>query len=112
MVKERILAVPYTTVFIAQLPKETQDIIREDMKLHARENGYRLEWDAEARDYIGMTRRFCDIEEIYAHTKVDFCEPGENLLFYERCIRRDAGCPWKEWLMNRMRNYSPVILEL
>ena len=31
MVKERILAVPYTTVFIAQLPKETQDIIREDM---------------------------------------------------------------------------------
>ena len=37
MVKERILAVPYTTVFIAQLPKETQDIIREDMKLHARE---------------------------------------------------------------------------
>lgn len=49
MVKERILAVPYTTVFIAQLPKETQDIIREDMKLHARENGYRLEWDAEAR---------------------------------------------------------------
>ena len=77
MVKERILAVPYTTVFIAQLPKETQDIIREDMKLHARENGYRLEWDAEARDYIGMTRRFCDIEEIYAHTKVDFCEPGE-----------------------------------
>ena len=38
MVKERILAVPYTTVFIAQLPKETQDIIREDVKLHAREN--------------------------------------------------------------------------
>lgn len=69
MVKERILAVPYTTVFIAQLPKETQDIIREDMKLHARENGYRLEWDAEARDYIGMTRRFCDIEEIYALRK-------------------------------------------
>ena len=42
MVKERILAVPYTTVFIAQLPKETQDIIREDMKLHARENGIRM----------------------------------------------------------------------
>lgn len=84
MVKERILAVPYTTVFIAQLPKETQDIIREDMKLHARENGYRLEWDAEARDYIGMTRRFCDIEEIYAHTKVDFCEPGEDIEPYER----------------------------
>ena len=40
MVKERILAVPYTTVFIAQLPKETQDIIREDMKLHARENAW------------------------------------------------------------------------
>ena len=41
-------------------------------ELHARENGYRLEWDAEARDYIGMTRRFCDIEEIYAHTKSGF----------------------------------------
>ena len=89
MVKERILAVPYTTVFIAQLPKETQDIIREDMKLHARENGYRLEWDAEARDYIGMTRRFCDIEEIYAHTKVDFCEPGEDIEPYERSQQRN-----------------------
>lgn len=64
-------------------------IIREDMKLHARENGYRLEWDAEARDYIGMTRRFCDIEEIYAHTKVDFCEPGEDIEPYERSQQRN-----------------------
>lgn len=68
MVKERILAVPYTTVFIAQLPKETQDIIREDMKLHARENGYRLEWDAEARDYIGMTGGFVTLKR-YMHIR-------------------------------------------
>ena len=38
MVKERILAVPYTTVFIAQLPKETQDIIREDIGLMSRKS--------------------------------------------------------------------------
>lgn len=62
MVKERKLAVPDSTIFIAQLPAGTRHIIREDLEQHARENGYRLEWDWEAKDYVGMTRRFCDVD--------------------------------------------------
>ena len=36
LVKERVLAVPYTTVFIAQLPRATKNIIREDLMQHAK----------------------------------------------------------------------------
>ena len=78
MVKERKLAVPYTTILIAQLPEETQRIIRADLMEYAREHNERLEWDLEAQDYAGMTRRFCDIEEIYRDTALIFCEPGED----------------------------------
>lgn len=88
MVKERKLAVPYTTVFITQLPKETQQIIREDLMEYAREHNERLDWDTEARDYVGMTRRFCDIEEIYRDTNLIFCEPGEDKRDYELSLQR------------------------
>lgn len=89
MVTHRKLAVPYSTVFIAQLPEETKNIIREDLKQHAREHGYRLEWNSEARDYVGMTRRFCDIDDIYLHTHLQFCEPGEDVQAYEKSIQRN-----------------------
>lgn len=88
MVKERKLAVPYTTIFIAQLPEETQRIIRADLMEYAREHNERLEWDSEAQDYAGMTRRFCDIEEIYRDTDLIFCEPGEDVRDYELSLQR------------------------
>ena len=88
MVKERKLAVPCTTIFIAQLPEETQQIIREDLIEYAREHNERLEWDPEARDYAGMTRRFCDIEEIYRDTDLIFCGPGEDVRDYELSQQR------------------------
>lgn len=89
MVKERVLAVPYTTVFIAQLPRETKNIIREDLLQHAKENGYHLDWDPEAEDYVGMTRRFCDIDGIYNDTILKFCVPGEDIEAYEKSIQRN-----------------------
>ena len=45
MVKERVLAVPDTSIFIAELPEATRNIIRKDLEEHAREHHYRLEWD-------------------------------------------------------------------
>ena len=45
MVKERVLAVPDTGIFIAELPEATRNIIRKDLEEHAREHHYRLEWD-------------------------------------------------------------------
>lgn len=89
MVKERKLAVPNSTIFIAQLSAGTRHIIREDLEQHARENGYRLEWDWEAKDYVGMTRRFCDIDEIYQNTKLIFCERGEDIEAFELSKRRN-----------------------
>lgn len=89
MVKERKLAVPDSTIFIAQLSAGTRHIIREDLEQHARENGYRLEWDWEAKDYVGMTRRFCDIDEIYKDTKLIFCERGEDIEAFELSKRRN-----------------------
>lgn len=89
MVKERKLAVPNSTIFIAQLPIGTRHIIREDLKQHARENGYCLEWDQEAEDYVGMTRRFCDIDEIYKNTKLIFCERGEDIEEFELSKQRN-----------------------
>lgn len=55
---------------------------------YAREHNERLEWDPEARDYAGMTRRFCDIEEIYKDTDLIFCEPGEDVRDYELSQQR------------------------
>lgn len=89
MVKERKLAVPNTTVFIAQLSEGTRNIIRKDLEQHARENGYHLNWDLEADDYVGMTRRFCDIDEIYKDTKLVFCEPGLDIEEYEISLQRN-----------------------
>lgn len=88
MVRERKLAVPYTTVFIAQLPEETQEIIRVDLLEYAREHNERLEWDSEAQDYVGMTGRFCDIEEIYKYTNLIFCNAGEDVRAYELSLQR------------------------
>ena len=50
MVKERVLAVPDTSFFIAELPEATRNIIRKDLEEHAREHHYRLEWDRESKD--------------------------------------------------------------
>lgn len=91
MVEERVLAVPNTSVFIAELPEETRDIIRNDMRQHAREKGYRLEWDMEAKDYVGMTRRFCDIDSIYKETVLRFCEPGEDVQPYKNSLKRNIS---------------------
>ena len=63
MVKERVLAVPDTSIFIAELPEATRNIIRKDLEEHAREHHYRLEWDRESKDYVAMSRRFCDMEK-------------------------------------------------
>ena len=58
MVKERVLAVPDTSIFIAELPEATRNIIRKDLEEHAREHHYRLEWDLKNKDYVAMSRRF------------------------------------------------------
>ena len=89
MVKERKLAVPNTTIFIVQLSAGTRNIIRKDLEQHARENGYHLDWDWEAKDYVGMTRRFCDIDEIYKDTKLVFCEPEIDIEEYEISLQRN-----------------------
>ena len=89
MVNERKLAIPYPTIFICQLPKGTQDIIRKDLEQHAREHRYVLERDMEAHDYVGMTRRFCDIDDIYKCTELTFCNEGEDVAAYEAGIRRE-----------------------
>lgn len=88
LVEKRKLAIPYTTVFICELSKGTQDIIREDMEQHSAEHGYRLEWDRETLDYVGMTRRFCDIEDMYKDTKLEFCKEGEDVEEYEKNNQR------------------------
>lgn len=79
MVKTRKLAVPYPTVFICQLPEETQSIIRKDLEHYAHENGFQLSLDAENNDYTAMAGRFCDIEEIYQDTILHFCQIGEDV---------------------------------
>lgn len=61
MVKERVLAVPDTSIFIAELPEATRNIIRKDLEEHAREHHYRLEWDLKNKDYVAMSRRFCEV---------------------------------------------------
>lgn len=82
MIKERKLAIPYSTVFISQLSEETRYIIREDLRRYADENGERLAWDQETRDYSGMSRRFCDMDGIYQDTKLMFCKEGEDAEAY------------------------------
>ena len=72
MVSNRILAIPYETVFIAQLPEATKKIIREDLRMYAKEQGICLGWDTETMDYVAMSRRFCDLDEIYARTDLQF----------------------------------------
>lgn len=79
LIKIGRLTIPHPTVFIAQLPETTQDIIRIDMEQYARENGFQLKWDAENNDYTAMAGRFCDIEEIYANIYLHLCPPGEDV---------------------------------
>lgn len=88
MVKERVLAVPDTSIFIAELPEATRNIIRKDLEEHAREHHYRLEWDRESKDYVAMSRRFCDMENIYTDTYLHFCETGEDIEPYEKSLQR------------------------
>ena len=88
MVKERVLAVPDTSIFIAELPEATRNIIRKDLEEHAREHHYRLEWDRESKDYVAMSRRFCDMENIYTDTYLHFCETGEDIEPYEKSLKR------------------------
>lgn len=84
LTRKRKLAVPYTTIYIFQLSEGTQNIIREDLKNHASNNGYTLEWDKENGDYMAMSGKFCDIEEIYSETILEFCGEGEDVEEYER----------------------------
>lgn len=70
--------------FIAELPEATRNIIRKDLEEHAREHHYRLEWDRESKDYVAMSRRFCDMENIYTDTYLHFCETGEDIDPYEK----------------------------
>lgn len=65
LIKIGKLTIPHPTIFICQLPEETQSIIRKDLESYARENGLRLSWDAENNDYTAIAGRFCDIEGIY-----------------------------------------------
>ncbi len=88
MIKERVLAVPDTSFFIAELPEATRNIIRKDLEEHAREHHYRLEWDRESKDYVAMSRRFCDMENIYTDTYLHFCETGEDIEPYEKSLKR------------------------
>ena len=78
MVKRRVLAIPYSTIFICQLPEETQKIIRADLEECAREQEEELLMDEESGDYMGLSRRFCDISHIYQHTDLVYCKPGEE----------------------------------
>ena len=87
MVKERVLAVPDTSIF-AELPEATRNIIRKDLEEHAREHHYRLEWDLKNKDYVAMSRRFCDMEDIYMDTHLHFCEAGEDIEPYEKSLQR------------------------
>ena len=79
MVEKRKLAIPYTSVFICQLQKKTQELIRGDLEAYARFNGYVLQWDKEANDYVAMTRRFCDIDEIYMNMVLEFCKEDKDV---------------------------------
>src|SRR5699024_4865769 len=91
LIKERKLAIPYPTIYIAQLPQATQNIIRGDMERYAREHSIILDWDAESKDYAGMTRRFCDIDEIYMDTKLTLCDPGEDVKDFEISQQRNLA---------------------
>ena len=79
---------PDTSFFIAELPEATRNIIRKDLEEHAREHHYRLEWDRESKDYVAMSRRFCDMENIYTDTYLHFCETGEDIEPYEKSLKR------------------------
>lgn len=96
MVKKRKLAVPETTAFICMLPKGTQDIIRDDLEAYAKEHKFTLEWDREAGDYVAMTRRFCDMDEIYDRTDLEFCDEGEDLEVYEKSQQREITLKLKD----------------
>ena len=91
MVKERVLAVPDTSIFIAELPEATRNIIRKDLEEHAREHHYRLEWDLENKDYMAMGQRFYDIEGFYMGTYLHFCKEGEDVEAYERSLKRNIS---------------------
>lgn len=54
MVQRRILAVPSPSVVIKDLPEETQNIIRSDLRQYAREAHCSLKWNAELGDYSDM----------------------------------------------------------
>lgn len=41
-------------------------------------------------DYIAMSRRFCDMDEIYSETELHFCEPGMDVEPYERGMQRNV----------------------
>lgn len=54
-----------TSLFICQLPQDIQDQIKQDVETHAYENGYILEIDEETNEYVALSRRFCDIDDMY-----------------------------------------------
>jgi len=89
MVSKRILAVPDPEISISELPEDTRKIICSDLRQHARENYYRLEWNSKSQDYTDMAGQFCDIaKKIYRNTELEFCEPGADIEPYERSMER------------------------
>lgn len=89
MIEIRKLAIPYPSVRISELPHYTQYIIRKDLEAHAKENGYILEANPiYSKNYIALDGRFCDIEQIYQDTKLEFCEPGQDFAAYEESNKR------------------------
>ena len=40
------------------------------------------------KDYVAMSRRFCDMENIYTDTYLHFCETGEDIDPYEKSLKR------------------------
>ena len=82
LIRERKLAIPYPTIFLSQLSEKTKDIIREDLRPSAEENGCCLAWAWEADVYAGLSRRFCDIDDIYRGTQLTFCREREDAEAY------------------------------
>lgn len=58
-----------TSLFICQLPQETQKQIKHDLEVYAKENEITLEVDEVTGEYLAMEDRFCNIEEIYNITE-------------------------------------------
>ena len=51
-------------MFICQLSESEQNDIRKKLEQHAIGNGYELEFDSKNNEYLAMSGRLVDIEEV------------------------------------------------